>query len=234
MPGRPLPPPSSSRRLQRGHGPPRAESAEAVPSVSTRTGRIRPFPRQSVREAGWGFVFIGPWLIGLALFTAGPIIVSFVMSLTNFDLVHPESIEFIGLDNYVRMINDPTVSGSLIATAKFALITIPLTMLASMAFALLLNHPDLPAKGPLRALVYLPVMIPLVASTLVWIGFLNTDTGWLNGILGALGLPEPDWINSQTWIYPALSIIGLWAIGNFVIIKIAGLQAVPLELYEAA
>ena len=107
-------------------------------------------------------------------------------------------------------------------------------MVASLGFALLLNDRRLPAKGPFRALVYMPVMIPLVASTLVWIGFLNTDTGWLNQILGALGLPRPDWINSQTWIYPALSIIGLWSIGNFMVINIAGLQSVPTELYEAA
>ena len=81
---------------------------------------------------------------------------------------------------------------SLVATFKFALIVIPLTMLASLGFALLLNHPKLLFKGPLRALVYLPVMIPLVARTLVWIGFLNTETGWLNQILGlARASPGP-------------------------------------------
>jgi multiple sugar transport system permease protein len=80
----------------------------------------------------------------------------------------------------------------------------------------------------------MPVMIPLVASTLVWLGFLNTETGWLNAILGAIGLPRIDWINSETWVYPALSMIGLWGIGNFMLINIAGLQSVPTELYEAA
>jgi multiple sugar transport system permease protein len=179
-------------------------------------------------------VFIGPWLIGLVLFTAGPMLASLLMSLTDFNLVRPESTTFIGLDNYIRMANDPTIAQSLWATLKFALIAIPVTMLASLGFALLLNHPKLPGKGPLRALVYMPVMIPLVASTLVWIGFLNTETGWLNQILGSLGLPQPDWINSETWIYPTLTIIGLWAIGNFMIINIAGLQSVPTELYEAA
>jgi len=190
--------------------------------------------RQSVREAAWGFVFIGPWLIGLMLFTAGPMIASLVMSFTDFNLLRSDATTFIGLDNYVRMASDPTIAQSLVATFKFALIAIPVTMLASLGFALLLNHPRLPIKGPLRALVYMPVMIPLVASTLVWTGFMNTETGWLNQILGSLGLPEPDWINSETWIYPTLSIIGLWAIGNFMIINIAGLQSVPTELYEAA
>ena len=211
-----------------------AESAEAVPGIAARPRTRRSSARRERLEAAWGFVFVAPWLIGLALFTAGPMIASLVMSLTDFDLVHPEAVEFVGVDNYVRLATDPTVAGSLLATLKFAVITIPLTMLASLGFAYLLNHPKLPAKGPLRALVYLPVVIPLVASTLVWSGFLNTETGWLNGILHALGLPGPDWINSQTWIYPALSIIGLWGIGNFVVINIAGLQAVPEELYEAA
>lgn len=190
--------------------------------------------RPSVREALWGFVFIAPWLIGILLFTAGPMIASLVMSLTDFNLVKPEATRFVGLDNYARLASDPTILQSLIATFKFALLAIPLTMGASLGFALLLNHPKLAFKGPLRALVYMPVMIPLVASTLVWLGFLNTDTGWLNGILGALGLPQPDWINSETWVYPALSMIGLWGIGNFMLINIAGLQSVPTELYEAA
>jgi ABC-type sugar transport system permease subunit len=211
-----------------------SQSAEALSTPSARARPIGPLSRPSVREAAWGFVFIGPWLIGLVLFTAGPMIASLVMSFTNFDLVHPDAVRFVGVDNYARMAGDPTVVGSLIATLKFAAITIPLTMAASLGFALLLNHPSLPAKGPFRALVYMPVMIPLVASTLVWIGFLNTDTGWLNAILGALGIPKPDWINSESWIYPALSIIGLWSIGNFMVINIAGLQAVPTELYESA
>ena len=210
-----------------------SSTIEELPTTRLPAGRpwrLRP----SVREAAWGFVFIGPWLIGLMLFTAGPMIASLVMSFTDFNLVRPDGTTFIGLDNYVRMASDPTIAQSLVATLKFALIAIPVTMLASLGFALLLNHPKLPAKGPLRALVYLPVMIPLVASTLVWTGFMNTETGWLNQILGSLGLPEPDWINSETWIYPTLSIIGLWAIGNFMIINIAGLQSVPTELYEAA
>ena len=106
--------------------------------------------RPSVREALWGFVFIGPWLIGLVLFIAGPMIASLVMSLTDFNLVHPETTKFIGIDNYIRMTNDPTIGQSLIATLKFALLAIPITMGASLGFALLLNHPKLPAKGPLR------------------------------------------------------------------------------------
>jgi ABC-type sugar transport system permease subunit len=208
-------------------------TSEALP-LTPRSRPTRRGLRPSIREAIWGYVFIGPWLVGLALFTAGPIVASLVMSLTDFDLLHADQTRFIGLDNYVRMTTDPLVATSLLSTFKFALIVIPLTMFASLAFALLLNHPKVVFKGPLRTLVYLPVMIPLVASTLVWTGFLNPETGWLNGAMETVGLPAPDWLNSEVWIYPALSLMGLWAIGNFMIINIAGLQSVPTELYEAA
>jgi multiple sugar transport system permease protein len=107
-------------------------------------------------------------------------------------------------------------------------------MVASLAFALLLNSPRLFGQSVLRTLVYMPMMIPLVASTLVWLGFLNPSTGWLNEILRSVGIVGPDWTNSDVWIYPALSLIGLWGIGNFMLINLAGLQGVPSELYEAA
>ena len=209
------------------------DTSQALPATP-RPRRSRWTLRPSTREAIWGYVFIGPWLIGLVLFTAGPIIASLVMSLTNFDLLHADQTRFIGIDNYIHLTNDPLVAKALISTFKFAIIVIPVTMIASLAFALLLNHPRLAFKGPLRTLVYMPIMIPLVASTLVWTGFLNPETGWLNKILSGIGLPAPDWINSETWIYPALTLMGLWAIGNFMIINIAGLQSVPTELYEAA
>lgn len=182
----------------------------------------------------WGFVFIGPWLIGLAVFTAGPMIASFVMSLTDFNLLAADKVRFVGLDNYVQMTRDPLVATSIIATLKFAVVSVPLTMIASLGFALLLNSPRLIGRSVLRTLVYMPMMIPLVASTLVWIGFLNPSTGWLNEILKSIGIVGPDWTNSDVWIYPALSLIGLWGIGNFMLINLAGLQGVPSELYEAA
>ncbi len=186
------------------------------------------------REALNGYLFIGLWIVGLLLFVLGPMIASLAMSLTNFDLVHPDAVRFVGLANYAELTRDPLVATSIVATFKFAAISVPVTMLASLGFALLLNSPRLFGSRPLRTLVFMPIMIPLVASTLVWLGFLNTNTGWLNGILAAVGLPRVDWINSETWIYPALAIMGLWGIGSFMLIDIAGLQGVPTELYEAA
>ena len=210
------------------------DTTDVLATPTARIGRRRWYTTPSGREALWGVIFISPWLLGLALFTAGPMIASLVLSMTDFDLIHAEDVQFIGFDNYVRMASDPNVIKSLVVTFSFAIIAIPLTMFASLGFALLLNSPRLFGRSVLRTLVYMPIQIPLVASTLVWIGFLNPETGWLNQILAAFGLPGPDWLNSETWIYPALSLIGLWGIGNFMLINIAGLQSVPTELYEAA
>jgi multiple sugar transport system permease protein len=212
------------------------ESSDTLVVPVTRVDRpkSRWWRTPSGRERLWGYVFISPWLIGLALFTLGPMIAAFVLSLTNFDLIHPEAIKFIGLDNYVRMASDPNVAKALQVTFIFAAIAIPLTMLSSLMFAALLNSRRLFGKSIFRTLFYMPVQIPLVATTLVWIGFLNTETGWLNQILGFVGLPQPDWIFSEVWVYPALAIIGLWGVGNFMLINLAGMQSVPSELYDAA
>ena len=205
-----------------------------VPVTRIDRPRRRWYRTPSGRETLWGYVFISPWLIGLALFTLGPMIAALVLSLTDFNLVRPEATKFIGFDNYIRMASDPSVAKAIQVTFIFAAIAIPLTMLSSLTFAALLNSKRLFGKSFFRTLFYMPVQIPLVASTLVWIGFLNTETGWLNQILGAVGLPQPSWLTSEVWIYPALSIIGLWGVGNFMLINLAGMQSVPTELYEAA
>jgi multiple sugar transport system permease protein len=179
-------------------------------------------------------VFIAPWVIGFLLFAIGPLIASLVLSFTDFNLVRPEAMRFVGADNYIQMAGDPLVIQGLVVTARFALIAVPATMIASLGIALLVNSPRLFARNIFRTFFYMPIQIPLVASTLVWLGFLNPETGWLNKLLAMVGIAGPDWINNATWVYPALTLIGLWGIGNFMLINIAGLQSVPSELYEAA
>jgi multiple sugar transport system permease protein len=211
-----------------------AQTQAVAPAPAVRTSRNRGLGRASRREAFWGLAFVAPWIIGFLLFTIGPLIASLVLSLTDFDLVRPEAVRFVGLDNYSRMAGDPLVIQGLVVTARFAIIAIPVTMIASLGVALLVNSPRLIGRTVFRTLFYMPIQIPLVASTLVWIGFLNTETGWLNGLLRLAGLDGPDWLNNATWVYPALTLIGLWGIGNFMLINLAGLQSVPTELYEAA
>jgi multiple sugar transport system permease protein len=211
-----------------------AKTSVAIPrpAGAARDGRIHWSPAR--REAFWGLIFVGPWVVGFLLFTVGPLIASLVLSLTNFNLVRPDDIQFVGLANYAQLAGDPLVIQGLVVTVKFALIAIPITMAASLGTALLVNSPRLFGRNIFRTLFYMPIQIPLVASTLVWIGFLNTETGWLNKLLAVVGIAGPDWINTATWVYPALTLIGLWGIGNFMLINLAGLQSVPTELYEAA
>jgi multiple sugar transport system permease protein len=205
-----------------------------VPPLTAPKHQRRPTMTPSRREAIWGLAFVSPWIFGFLVFTVGPLIASLLLSFTDFNLVRPEATQFIGLDNYTRMASDPLVISGLLITVKFALIAIPSTMLASLGVAVLVNSPRLFARSGFRTLFYMPIQIPLVASTLVWVGFLNAETGWLNGLLALIGIQGPDWTNDTTWIYPALTLIGLWGIGNFMLINIAGLQSVPTELYEAA
>jgi multiple sugar transport system permease protein len=179
-------------------------------------------------------VFVSPWIIGFLVFTLGPLIASLVISFTDFNLVRPEAVQFVGLDNYARLASDPLVKQGLFVTVRFALIAIPVTMIASLGLALLVNSPRLLGRSGFRTLFYMPIQIPLVAGTIVWLNFLNPETGWLNGLLGVFGLKGPDWTNDVNWVYPALTLIGLWGIGNAMLINIAGLQSVPSELYEAA
>ncbi len=211
-----------------------ADTIVEVPSLTKPSSPPRLRMTPSRREAVWGLVFVSPWIFGFLVFTVGPLIASLILSFTDFNLVRPEATQFIGLDNYARMASDPLVISGLLITVKFALIAIPTTMIASLGVAVLVNSPRLLGRSGFRTLFYMPIQIPLVASTLVWVGFLNAETGWLNGLLGLVGIQGPDWTNDTTWIYPALTLIGLWGIGNFMLINIAGLQSVPTELYEAA
>ena len=188
----------------------------------------------AAREAGWGLVFLSPWIIGLVLFTALPMLASLVLSFTNFDLVHPEAIQFVGLRNYQNMLRDPVVMQSLGVTASFAILSVPLGLGVSLGLALLLNHRLLAGKRLFRTLFFMPIQIPLVASTFIWLGFLNGRTGWLTYILEGFGIPAPDWFSSTTWALPGLALMGIWGIGNMMLIFLAGLQSVPTELYEAA
>jgi ABC-type sugar transport system permease subunit len=186
------------------------------------------------RESLWGIAFIAPWILGALLFTLLPMGASLLLSLTNFDPRYPDAVQAIGLANYTRLVSDPLVLQSLGVTAKFALIMLPLTIGVSLGLAMLVNNPRLVGRNVFRTLFYMPMQIPIVATTLIWQGVLNLHTGWLNSALGAVGIAGPDWLNSGLWVYPGLSLISIWGTGNMMLIALAGLQSVPTELYEAA
>jgi multiple sugar transport system permease protein len=210
------------------------EGAAETVDLAAATTRRAPRLTLAGRESLWGYVFIAPWIVGFVVFMLLPMIGSFVISLTDFDPRRPNDIHFIGLANYQRMLSDPLVFESLGVTLKYAAVALPLSIGFALGIAMLVNHRRLIGKNIFRALFYMPVQIPLVASTLIFQGVLNLHTGWVNFALGAVGVQGPDWINSSFWVYGALALMALWGIGNMMLIFLAGLQGVPTELYEAA
>lgn len=196
-----------------------------------RTGR---FSGPNGRETATGILFVAPWIVGFVAFSALPMLASLVLSFTDFDPRQADEIRFVGAENYARMLSDPTLIKASAVTLRFALIVVPLSLAFALAVALMVNSTLLAGRNVFRTLFYLPLQIPIVASTVVWIGVLNVSNGWLNLGLGAIGLPAVDWLNSTFWVHPALAIMGLWGIGNMMLIFLAGLQSVPTELYDAA
>jgi ABC-type sugar transport system permease subunit len=204
------------------------------PLVAVAQPGRRRFERLTGRESVSGLIFVAPFIIGFLLFSALPMLASLVLSLTDFDPRSADEIRFVGLANYARMLTDPALLESLWVTLRFAALVVPVSLAFALGVALLVNSTLLAGRNVFRTLFYMPLQIPIVASTVVWIGVLNLNSGWVNMGLETVGLPGPDWLNSTFWVHPALTLMGLWGIGNMMLIFLAGLQSVPTELYDAA
>lgn len=192
-------------------------------------------------EARWGLLFISPWLIGFLIFFLLPMIASFGFTLFNFNLANPDKATFIGFSNWQRaLFNDPEVPAAFAVTLKFAAISLPIGMLFSLFVAILLNSRHVLGKHLFRTFFYMPTIIPFVASVLIWAGVLNSQTGWINLLLQnifgiqAVGTQGLRWLADPKLIYISYTMLGLWGIGNSMMINLAGLQNVPTVLYEAS
>lgn len=181
------------------------------------------------RRQGW--LFISPWLIGFVLLTAGPMIYSLYLSFTVSSLLSPP--QWVGLENYRRMFEDPIFYKSLGNTAYYAFLAVPLGMILALGLALLLNAP-VRGLGFFRTLFFLPSVTNTVALSILWLWLLNPEFGLINTALQAIGLPGPLWLQDEAWSKPALVLMSLWTVGGQMIIFLAALQGVPKELTEAA
>jgi len=187
--------------------------------------------RRERREAIEGYIAILPWIIGFIVFMAGPILASFLVSFCDWSILKPA--RWIGTQNYGTLVSDPLFWQSLKVTFIYAIVSVPLGLGTALAVALLLNQKVKGLAG-FRTIFYLPSVMPLVAVSLVWMWIYNPKFGILNFFLGKLGISGPEWLQSTTWVLPALIIMSLWGIGGGMLIFLAGLKNIPFELYEAA
>jgi len=204
-------------------------------SRARNVGRITKLSPLARREAGWGLVFLSPWIIGFLAFTLIPIVASLVLTFTNYTLTQDEPARFVGLANYRTLLADSQVGASLLVTIKFGAIALPVALILPLALALLMNNTYLVGKSLFRTLFYFPFIIPFVAAIFIWKGMLSSDFGWINYWLRGLGVQNPPvWLYDTTWVYPGYVLLGLWGIGNAMVINLAALQGVPTELYDSA
>lgn len=193
--------------------------------------------RRGRRMTLTAWLFAAPFVVLFLVFMAGPIIASLGMSFTDMttrDLQTPFQVDIVGVDNYVRLFQDPRFVRSLLNTFTFVLVAVPLTMALALAVALALDKGIRRFRTVYRVGYYTPVVTSIVAIAIVWRFILQPD-GLLNGFLSWFGIQGPDWLQSTTWALPSLILMAVWRnIGTLMVIFLAALQGVPREHHEAA
>ena len=212
---------------------------------------LRNMPPIARREMNNGLLFLSPWIFGFIAFTFLPMMATLVFSFLNLKITDGifGAPQFVGFENYAQLWKDPQAGvnpaywfssktpSSLLITIKFALFALPVGIFLPLGLALLMNSKYLRGQFIFRSLFYMPYIVPFVASVFLWGGMLNTETGWINRFLLFIGVAKdalPQWANDVNWVYPTYVIMGIWGVGNAMLIMLSGLQGVPTELYDAA
>jgi multiple sugar transport system permease protein len=184
------------------------------------------------RDALEGYLFTMPVILGLLIFTLGPMLASFYFSFTQFDIL--SSPEWTGLTNYIKMFTkEEHFWQACQVTALYAVTSVPLGILGSFLLALLLNQ-KVNGIAFFRTCFYIPTVVPAVASAILWGWLLNPDYGLINAVLSQLHLPTSRFLGEPETALPSLVLMSLWGIGGGMVIYLAGLQGIPESLYEAA
>jgi multiple sugar transport system permease protein len=187
-------------------------------------------------SAGWWFSL--PALLLIAVFFLLPVVAGLLLSFTDFDLyalADPANLRIIGLDNYRTLLVTPIFWQALGNTAEFVVLGVPLSLLASLGAALLLDSRLARFKPLLRTALFAPVVTTLVAVALIWRYLLHTRYGLFNDLLAHFGLGPINWLGDPHWSMPSIVLLAVWKnFGYNMIILLAALQAIPEDLYEAA
>ncbi|QQE11476.1 sugar ABC transporter permease [Planctomycetota bacterium] len=178
-----------------------------------------------------GLLFIGPWIFGFLVFTGYPLIASLYYSFTDYDILSDPV--WIGGMNYVDMYHDEVFWKALINTLKFSAFAIPLGLVVSLLVAVMLNQ-QIIGRPVFRTIYFLPSLVPIIASAMIWMWLFNGQHGLINFGLEKIGIDGPNWLNDAKWAMPSLILMSLWGVGNQIVIYLAALQDVPRHLYESA
>ena len=188
------------------------------------------------RLAGW--VFVAPALVVLLVFFGLPVFAALLLSLTDFDLyalADSRNLRFVGLANYAELLRTPMFWKALGNTTYFVVVGVPLSIMVSLGAALLLNARAARFKPLFRTALFAPVVTTLVAVAVIWRYLFHTSYGLVNWGLGAIGIAPVDWFGDPRWAMPTIMLFAVWKnFGYNMVILLAGLQAIPEELYEAA
>lgn len=205
----------------------------AGPVAAKPTGTPAGGPARRRRAALVGWSFILPNFLGFAALTLVPVVATLLLAFMKWNSYGDP--EWVGLENFRRMWNNETFWAALYNTAYYAVGHIPLTMVAALGLAILLNR-RLRGVGFFRTAMFFPYVTSLVAVAVVWNMLFSPELGPINQLLSALGVADtPGWTTSTTWAMPAIIITSVWRdMGYYMILYLAGLQTIPPELYEAA
>ena len=191
-----------------------------------------------MRASTAGWIFAGPALIVLGIFFGIPVASALLLSLTDFDLYalsDMSNLRFVALGNYFDLLQTPLFWKSLGNTAYFVVIGVPLSIGVSLGAALLLNAKVARFKGLFRTALFAPVVTTLVAVAVIWRYLFHTSYGLVNWALGHIGIAPVDWLGDPAWAMPTIILFAVWKnFGYNMVIFIAGLAAIPEDLYEAA
>ena len=185
------------------------------------------------REGLTGFVFTLPAILGFLMFSAGPMIASFVLSFTNYSISRP--MEFVGFQNYHALLSgaDSFFYNSLKVTLIFVSLNVPVCIGAAFMIALLLNSRNIKGRSALRAMFYVPTIVPIIATAMIFMWMMSPDFGLFNAVLRSVGIPSSKWIYAEGSVLPSLLLMTAWGSGNIMVVFLAGLQGIPTQLYEA-
>ncbi len=175
--------------------------------------------------------FISPWIIGFLLLTVIPMVSSFAISFTEWNILTKP--KFVAFANYIDVFNDPLFYKSLRVTLVFTALSVPINVILSLFVAILLNS-EIKCINLYRTIYYLPAVVSGVVVSLLWTWIFNSEFGLLNNFLLKFGIQGPRWLSDEFWVMPAMVIMSTWGIGGGIIMYLSGLQGIPAYLYESA